>query len=74
MEFEIALTSLKEGKRVGRTGWNGKGQYIAIQRPTADGKMTLPYLYIKTVDGSLVPWIASQGDLLSNDWFEIEDL
>jgi len=30
--------------------------------------MTLPYLYMKTVDNQLVPWLASQTDVLSEDW------
>ena len=34
--------------------------------------MGLPYLYIKTVDGKLVPWLASQTDLLAEDWIEVE--
>ena len=28
-----------------------------------------PYLMLKTVDGSFVPWVASQTDLLAKDWF-----
>jgi hypothetical protein len=34
--------------------------------------MTLPYIYMKTADGNLVPWLASQTDLLATDWV-IED-
>jgi len=30
--------------------------------------MTLPYIYITTVQGDLVPWLASQTDLLAADW------
>jgi len=69
--FEQALVWLKEGKRVARTGWNGLGQSIALQVPDAHSKMTLPYLYISTVRGDLVPWLASQTDLLAADWFEV---
>lgn len=28
-----------------------------------------PYLMMKTVDGEFVPWLASQSDLLAEDWF-----
>lgn len=30
--------------------------------------MTLPFLYMKTVDDQFVPWLASQTDILANDW------
>ena len=66
--FGYALSLLKEGKRVAREGWNGKGMHIALQRPDAGSKMTLPYIYMSTVQGDLVPWLASQTDLLANDW------
>lgn len=67
-DFGHALNALKEGQRVTRAGWNGKGQYIEMQRPDAHSKMSRPYLYICTVDGALVPWVASQSDLLGDDW------
>lgn len=66
--FETALDWMKQGMRVTRTGWNGAGQWIALQRPDERSKMTLPYFYIRTVQGDLVPWLASQTDLLANDW------
>lgn len=67
--FESALTYLKEGKRLSREGWNGANQFIEMQRPDEHSKMRRPYLYISPVDGLLVPWIASQTDLLADDWF-----
>lgn len=70
--FECALALLKSGKKVAREGWNGKGMYVEIQVPAELSKMTLPYLYMKTVTGHLVPWLASQTDLLANDWCEIQ--
>ena len=51
-----------------RQGWNGKGMYIEIQNPDENSKMTLPYIYMKTVDNKIVPWLASQTDILANDW------
>lgn len=68
MTFSEALEQLKAGRRLTRTGWNGPGQYIALQRPDLGSKMTLPYIYIRTVSGALVPWLASQTDLLAEDW------
>lgn len=68
MNFSEALEELKKGNSVTRKNWNGKGQQIKLQVPDENSKMTLPYIYIKTVQGDLVPWLASQTDLLSEDW------
>jgi len=69
-DFGMALDSLRDGRRVARKGWNGKGQWITLQHPDEHSKMSLPYLYIRTVGGDLVPWLASQTDLLARDWVE----
>lgn len=68
MDFGGALDALRDGAQVARLGWNGKGQHIALQTPDAHSKMSLPYIYIRTVQGDLVPWLASQTDLLATDW------
>ena len=68
MNFGQAITSLKAGEMVQRSGWNGKGMYLALQVPDAGSKMSLPYIYMSTVDRQLVPWLASQTDMLSEDW------
>lgn len=67
-DFGWALKMLKNGHSVSRAGWNGPGQHLTLQVPDERSKMTLPYIYINTVDGDLVPWLASQTDLLSDDW------
>lgn len=75
--FGMALYCLKQGKAVARKGWNGKGIYIKLQRPDEHSKMTLPYIYIVTTQlisdnldapRGVVPWLASQTDMLSEDW------
>lgn len=63
-----AVKQMQEGNRVCREGWNGKGMWIKIQSPDENSKMTAPYVYIKNAKGGLVPWLASQEDLLANDW------
>ena len=60
------------GGRFASAGWNGKGMYIELQRPDKYSKMTLPYIYMKTVQGDLVPWLASQTEMLVDDWMEVE--
>lgn len=63
-----AVKNMTHGIKVRRRNWNGKGMWIAIQVPDLGSKMSQPYVYMSTVDGSLVPWLASQSDLLANDW------
>jgi hypothetical protein len=67
-DFAWALRHLKGGRKVYRQSWNGPGQWIDLQVPDSNSKMTLPYLYIFTAQGERVPWIASQSDLLCEDW------
>lgn len=71
MNFGQALESLKAGKKVARSGWNGKNMWLELQRPDAHSKMTLPYIYMSTVQKDLVPWLASQTDMLAEDWVEV---
>jgi len=68
MDFGQAIRVLKQGNRVARKGWNGKGMWLALQVPDEHSKMSLPYIYMSTVDGKLVPWLASQTDVLAEDW------
>lgn len=68
MTFGDALDRLKAGDRVCRRGWNGAGQFLELQRADARSKMTVPYIYITTVQGDRVPWFASQTDMLADDW------
>ena len=63
-----AVNALREGKRVARSGWNGKGMWLELQVPDTNSKMTLPYVWMKTACGNKVPWLASQTDLLAEDW------
>ena len=68
LDFGDALRALKDGHRVTRKGWNGKGMWLGLQVPDAGSMNTLPYIYMITVTGDCVPWLASQTDMLSKDW------
>lgn len=79
MNFSKALEAVRIGARITRKGWNGKGLWIEVQRPDANSKMTRPYLFIVSPPGSTsqfggtqklerVPWLASQTDILAEDW------
>ena len=63
-----AIKQMHNGSKVQRAGWNGKNMWLALQVPDANSKMSLPYIYMCTVDQKLVPWLASQTDLLAMDW------
>jgi len=63
-----AVETLRSGQRVRRSGWNGKNMHLELQVPDANSKMTLPYVYMFTAQGDLVPWLCSQTDLLATDW------
>ena len=74
MDFGDALLALKAGRKVARRGWNGKGMWLELQRPDSHSKMTLPYVYLNypadalNTPGARVPWLASQTDMLAEDW------
>jgi hypothetical protein len=71
--FGWALQELWSGRKVYRVGWNGLGQFIRMQFPSKGTKITLPYIYISTKEALLVPWVASQTDLLAFDWQLVEE-
>lgn len=68
MDFSEALEIVKRGTPIYRDGWNGKGMRVKAQFSDEYSKMTLPYLYIEYPDGSRCPWLASQTDIMSEDW------
>ena len=70
MNFGQALEILKAGHLVTREGWNGKGMWIGIQRVESHSRMQHTYIYMCPADGMLVPWLASQTDMLAEDWLE----
>ena len=81
-DFGWALNALRKGRAVARKGWNGKGIYIKLQTPDVNSKMTLPYIYIVTnglvtdnpnAPKGTVPWLASQTDMLAEDWEVVEE-
>lgn len=67
-EIGWAVKQMRNGARVFRQGWNGKGMFLGLQEPDFNSKMTLPYIYMRTADNKLVPWLCSQSDLLATDY------
>ena len=84
MDFSAVLALLNAGKKVARQGWNGKGMFLFAVRnwhvddePSPGGLAvyecpTVPFIAMKTADNKLVPWLASQTDLLAEDWETVE--
>ena len=68
MDFEGALNAFRARASLTRFGWNGAGQFVPFQLSDEYSKRTLPYIYITTVTGDTVPWLASQTDILAEDW------
>jgi hypothetical protein len=79
-DFGWALRGLKQGRKLRRSGWNGKGLSVELQVPDANSKMTLPYIFMNYPAtpasdtappnhiNAKVPWLASQTDMLAADW------
>lgn len=83
MDFSEALRVVKGGGRIAREGWNGKGMFVFLvpgSRFQANREPLLSilgegtwvdyhgHIDMKTATGQIVPWLASQSDLLANDW------
>lgn len=94
MNFGSVLQALKNGQKVAREGWNGKGMFLflvpgsvflvpgsvfKVNRapllgiyPEGTEIKYRPHIDMKTVDGEIVPWVASQTDVLAEDWYVVE--
>lgn len=87
MNFGDALQALKNGQKVAREGWNGKGMFLflvpgsvfKVNRapllgiyPEGTEINYCPHVDMKTADGKVVPWLCSQTDMLAEDWVVVE--
>ena len=81
--FGLAVEAVRKGHKVARSGWNGKGMFLIYIFPYINNQYTViekdgivgtlaPYLAMKTADNQLVPWLASQTDILADDWYIVE--
>ena len=72
MDFGEALLKLKNGQKVAREGWNGKGMSIIfVPEREENGIKYNPFFQIKNVNGSISTWVPSINDCLATDWYEI---
>lgn len=84
MSFGHAIHALKQGKKVARAGWNGNDMFLFLV-PGSTFKVNRPpllgiyeegteinyhaHIDMRTADGTIVPWLASQSDVLADDWY-----
>lgn len=84
-DFAWAIRQIKQGKKMQRAGWNGKGMFVFLVPGSTFQVNRAPLLGIypegteinyhahidmRTADGQIVPWLASQTDILADDWQE----
>lgn len=80
MSFGLAIEAAKKGKRIARKGWNGKRQYVELATAIsyaspigvvvnaehdAIGNQALAFV---GTSGVQMGWLASQADMLADDW------
>lgn len=87
MTFGLAVEAMRKGFKVAREGWNGKGMFLFLV-PGSVFKVNRPpllgiypegteikyhaHIDMKTAQGYVVPWLASQTDVLAEDWIIVE--
>ena len=84
MSFGLAIEAAKKGKKIARSGWNGKNQYVElatnISYVGADGSVVNTEheaignraLAFVGTSGVQMGWLASQADMLADDWKIVE--
>ena len=84
LPFGLAIEAAKMGKRIARKGWNGKRQHVElgsnISWMNGDGPIfnalhetigNQALVFVGT-SGSQMGWLASQADMLADDWYILE--
>ena len=87
MSFGMAVEAVKKGHKVARSGWNGKGMFLFLVPRSTFKVSRAPLLSVypegteinyhahidmKTADDKVVPWLASQTDVLADDWYIVD--
>lgn len=84
LTFGLAIEALKKGNKVARQGWNGKNQYVELAtcisyknlheeiiNPNHDAIGNKALAFVGT-SGVQLGWLASQADMLAEDWIIVE--
>lgn len=84
MNFGKAIEAIKDGKKVKRLGWNGQDQFIELgvnvsfERPdgtrvmSQHDAMNHSAVVFHGTSGTQVGWLASQADMLAEDWILVD--
>ena len=85
LDFGTAIDAAKNGQRVARAGWNGKGMYVFLAEVAelhtdadlsefADQSTEISdLLVLRTAQKTLQPgWLATQSDMLAEDWYILD--
>lgn len=84
LSFGVAIDAAKNGKKIQRAGWNGKNQYVelatCISYTNAEGQVVNvehdaignKALAFVGISGVQLGWLASQADMLADDWRIVE--
>lgn len=72
-DFGVALEYIKNGIKVCRKGWNGKGLYVKLEKGgDYEFSEILPYFVIKNTSNSFNTWVPSVSDLMADDWMIVD--
>ena len=86
LPFGLAIEAAKKGRKIQRAGWNGKGQYVELAtgisctnaagdivnvKHEAIGNAALAFV---GTSGVQIGWLASQADMLADDWRIVDGL
>lgn len=73
-DFGQAISFLKHGTKVARKGWNGKGMWLELSEygnsAMYKDRPLQQHILMATAQGMYIPWLASQSDMLAEDWLE----
>jgi len=85
--YDLAVRALKNGHKVAREGWKGKNMFLFLVKERSSRAYEFPlntmveagaivkrraYIAMRTADGEVVPWHATQSDMLEQDWFILQ--
>lgn len=75
MNFEKALSALKIGKKVVRSGWSGAEKYVILieKSDTINDVEVLPHFLIRVVDEGYAMFQPTVCDILAEDWELVND-
>lgn len=82
LSFPDALRCVMRGGHcIARAGWNGKGMFVAladaskhkfVDKRSGEEVPMADFLVMKTAQNVIVPWLASQSDMLAFDWYLVD--